>query len=98
MSVKRRRMKITRGEKMLYIAAILAFVFTMLLQVFVNSKIESLSINVEQLRKKVAVQEKKNESLTMKINEMTYFENVKKVADELGLSYNQENIIIIEDN
>ncbi len=98
MTTKKRRLKITRGEKILYISAILAFVCTMLLQVFVSSKIESLNMNVEQLRQKVSVQEKKNESLTMKVNEMTYFENVKKVADEMGLSYNQENIIIVDDN
>ena len=41
-------------------------------------------------------QEKTNESLTMKVNELTSFENVKKVVEEMGLAYNNDNIIVID--
>jgi cell division protein FtsL len=97
MRATKRKLIITRGEKILYLSAVMAFVLTMLLQVFLSSKIEELSMNVEQLKSSVNSQEKKNESLTMKVNELTYFDNIKGIVDEMGLSYNQENIIIIEE-
>lgn len=97
MKIKNRKLIITRGEKILYMSALMAFVLTMLLQVFLSAKIENLSMNVEQLKINVNSQTKKNESLTMKVNELTYFDNIKRVVDEMGLSYNQENIIIVEE-
>ena len=41
-------------------------------------------------------QEKTNESLTMQVNELTSFENVQKVVKEMGLAYNNNNIIVID--
>ena len=32
----------------------------------------------------------------MKVNELTSFENVQKVVEEMGLAYNNDNIIIID--
>ena len=41
-------------------------------------------------------QEKKNESLTMKVNELTSFSKVDEVVKEMGLVYNYENIVNID--
>ena len=32
----------------------------------------------------------------MKVNELTSFDNIKEVIEDLGLAYNNENIIIID--
>ena len=40
---------------------------------------------------------KKNESLTMQVNELTSFDYVNNVVKNMGLAYNNENIIIIND-
>jgi len=45
----------------------------------------------------IDAKEKKNESLTMKVNELTSFENVNSVVKEMGLAYNNDNIIVIDD-
>ena len=53
-------------------------------------------IDLEIFSGEVFAQEKTNESLTMKVNELTSFENVKKVVEEMGLAYNNENIIVVD--
>ena len=52
-------------------------------------------MNVEKLKYDITEQEKKNESLTMKVNELTSFDKVKDIAKEMGLEYNNDNIVII---
>ena len=42
-------------------------------------------------------QEKKNESLTMKINELASLDKIQEVADDQGLSYNNDNIKTVGD-
>ena len=41
-------------------------------------------------------QEKVNESLTMKVNELISLENMQLVAASNGLEYNNNNIIVIQ--
>ena len=40
-------------------------------------------------------QKEVNQSLTMKINELASLENVNVVANQVGLAYNNDNIIVI---
>ena len=42
-------------------------------------------------------QEKTNESLTMQVNELTSFDKIKDVVEEMGLAYNNENILVVTD-
>ena len=53
---------------------------------------ESLNFDVEKVKKQISTQEKKNESLNMKISELASLENIETIANELGLSYNNDNI------
>lgn len=92
---KVRKLKITKGEKMLYAGAFLSVIFTLALQVFCGANIGNLNMSVEKLRYDIESQEKKNESLTMKVNELTSFDKVKDIVKEMGLEYNNDNIIII---
>ena len=41
---------------------------------------------------KVCKQQRYNESLSMKISELASLENIESIANELGLSYNNNNI------
>lgn len=94
---KVKKVKITKGEKVLYACAIFAFVFTFLLKIFCSASIGNLNIMVEKLKYDVSVQEKKNESLTMQVNELTSFDYIKDVVKDMGLAYNNDNIIIIQE-
>ncbi len=44
------------------------------------------------MKKSIAIQEKKNESLEMKINELASLDNVQDIIKQEGLTYNNDNI------
>ena len=54
-------------------------------------------IIVEKLKADVSTQAKKNESLTMQVNELTSFDYVDGIVKNMGLAYNNDNIIIIDE-
>ena len=98
MSRKRvKRVKITKGEKLLYSFAIIALCGTFLLKIFCSASIGNLNIIVEKLKLDVSTQMKKNESLTMQVNELTSFDYVNNIVKDMGLAYNNDNIIIIDE-
>ena len=51
----------------------------------------------EKIRYQISNEDKTVESLTMQVNELTSFDNVQKVVKELGLAYNNDNIVVIDD-
>ena len=61
-----------------------------------NCTVEELEEEVERLKKNVTKQEKVNESLTMKVNELISLENMQLVAAQEGLEYNNNNVIVIQ--
>lgn len=97
MSKKRKQKnKITKGEKLLYISAFFSFLMMLGLKIFCGAMVGEMKMSIEETKYKIDSQEKTNESLTMKVNELTSFENVKKVVEEMGLAYNNENIIVVD--
>lgn len=96
MAKKKNKSKITKGEKVLYFYATLAFFLMLGLKIFCGASIGEMKMSIEEIKYNITEQEKKNESLTMKVNELTSFENVQKVVEEMGLAYNNENIIVID--
>lgn len=95
MSKKTKKVRITKGERLLYVTAVLCLVFTLILKVFCGAGVTHLSMSVEKINYDINKQNKKNESLTMKVNELTSFDKVKDVVSDMGLAYNNENIIIV---
>ncbi|MBQ4634408.1 MAG: hypothetical protein IJB71_03575 [Bacilli bacterium] len=93
---KKKKNCITKGEKFLYVSIGLMMLFVMFLKIYSAASLGNLKMSIEKLNYQISTQEKKNESLNMKISELTAFDNVKDVVDEMGLSYNYENIIIID--
>ena len=92
-----KKLRITKGEYLLYTFACLCLVSTMVLKIFCGAGIGHLNMSVEQIKYQISNQEKKNESLTMKVNELTSFDKVKEVVSDMGLAYNNDNIIVIND-
>ena len=66
------------------------------LKIFCGASIGEMKMSIEEKRYNIEQQEKTNESLTMQVNELTSFENVQKVVKEMGLAYNNNNIIVID--
>ena len=86
---KKKKNSVTRGEKLLYVSALLSFVLMLGLKIFCGAIVGEMKMDIEETKYKIDSQEKTNESLTMKVNELTSFENV------MGLAYNNENIIVV---
>lgn len=87
--------RMTRGEKLLYTLGVWSTLMTIVIQIFCGANIGHLNLSVEKVKYEIDEQSKKNESLTMKVNELTSFDNVKDIVKEMGLSYNNDNIIVI---
>lgn len=87
--------KISKGERLLYVTIIFAAVFSLGIKTFCGASISEMKMSIEEIKYNIDDQKKKNESLTMKVNELTSFENVKGVVQEMGLAYNNDNIIVI---
>ena len=65
-----------------------------------NDRVEGYKKAVDNLEAddadlKIVFQEKINESLIMKVNELVSLENMQYVAAQSGLEYNNNNIIVI---
>lgn len=93
---KRKLAKFTQGEKLLYYFTAFSLLAIFLIKIFCGAGVSNLKMSIEKMQYKINTQKKTNESLTMKVNELTSFENIKEVIDSMGLAYNNENIIIID--
>lgn len=89
---KTTRIKLLKGEKLMYFLLVLVMLLIPVGNVLTKALLSETNIEVEQIKSKIAAQEKTNESLDMQINELASLENVKAIADEYGLSYNNDNI------
>ena len=95
MKNKKARIRITKGEKLLICSSMFLLLIMVLVQVFCGSFEGNLNMSVEKLKYQITVQDKKNESLEMQFNELTSYDKIKDVLKDMGLSYNNENIIIV---
>ena len=66
-------------------------------RIFFSAGITNLSMNIESQAREIETQRKVNESLNMKVNELTAYDKVKDVASDMGLAYNNDSIVIIDD-
>lgn len=93
---KKRKNKITYGEKMLYTLGVLAFIGMISVQFFIGATTSNMKMQIEELNHKIDKQQNKNDSLAMQVNELTSYDNLDTVLQDMGLAYNNENIIILD--
>ncbi len=89
-------LKIGKFEKLIYTFAFVLMLASPFAVVFLQATFSKVNIEVEQIKKEIKTQEKKNESLSMKINELASLDKIIEVAHEQGLSYNNDNIKSVE--
>jgi cell division protein FtsL len=89
------KVRFTKGEKFLFSSCIFLVCSVVLVQVFCGATTGNLSLSIEKLKYDINSQEKKNESLNMQVSELTSYDKIKDVVKNMGLAYNNENIIII---
>ena len=93
---KKKKIKISRFEKFLYVITIFLAILSPLIIVFEKSTLSKVNYEVEKIKQQIKTQEKENESLEMKINELASLENLESVAKKMGLSYTSNSIKTIE--
>ena len=84
--------KLGRIERTFYGLVVLLVVSFPFAIVFLQATLSRINVQVEQVKKEIKTQEKKNQSLSMKINELASLDKIIEVAREQGLSYNNNNI------
>ena len=91
--VKKKRLK---GEKFVIFAIVMISIAIPLLCVFTQAKLSESNIALEKLKQDIEYQTGINESLNMKINELASLDKIREVATSQGLSYNNDNIKVID--
>ena len=94
----KKRLKMSKFERLLYIFTLVMVLMTPFAWVFSQATLSEINFEVEKTKKQISSQEKKNTSLTMKINELASLEKIQTVAKEQGLSYNNNNIRTVTDD
>ena len=96
MKKTRKRYKFKTIDRLMLTIIVLLLVASPVVIVYSKSVLSKSNIEVEKIKKKIEKQEVINESISMKINELASLSNIQDVAKEFGLSYQHENIIVVE--
>lgn len=87
-----KKLKLTKFEKLLYTFTIIFVLSFPFLSVLAKSTLSKVNYEVEEIKEKIVLQEKTNQSLQMKINELASLENLENVAKNMGLSYTYNSV------
>lgn len=93
---KQVKRKVFKGEKLLWLLIAVVIVASPVIQVLTKAELSESNLALEKLKKNITAQENLNESLTMKINELASLDNIEAIAEDNGLSYNNDNIKVID--
>ena len=94
----KKRLKMSKFERLLYTLAIFLLVISPVSIVFSKATLAKVNFEVEKQKKAIEKQEKTNESLAMTIDELASLTKIQEVAEQQGLSYNNSNIKTITDD
>lgn len=88
----KKRLKMSKFEKAIYSIAIFLLVISPVSIVFSQSTLAKINFEVEKQKREISAQKKTNESLSMTIDELASLTKIQEVAEQQGLSYNNNNI------
>jgi len=94
----KKKVKISKFEKLLYTLAVFLLVISPVSIVFSKATLAEINFEVEKQKKEIEKQKKTNESLAMTIDELASLTKIQAVAEEQGLSYNNNNIKSIKND
>ena len=92
----RKSYKFLKGEKLFMTLIVIFAVLSPILTVSSKAILSRSNIELERIKNKVEKQENINESLEMQVNELASLSSIQDIAKEYGLSYNNDNIILIK--
>ena len=92
MTKKSKKVKLLKGEKMMYALLVFLLLVIPIFNVFTSSLLSETNNEVEKITKNIERQELTNQGLSMQIDELASLENIQTIAENHGLSYNNSNI------
>ena len=95
-SKKKKQQFLCSFERFMYKLCIVVIVFLIIGIVCGQASLAQINLEVQKLSKEVGAQRNFNESLEMKIDEMTSLDRIKKVSEEYGLKYDSDNVKTIK--
>ena len=95
-STSKKGIKFKKGEKLIIAVLSLLAPMTPVMVVYTSATLSSSNIEVEKMKKKIEKQENVNSSLSMQVDELASLSTIQDVAKSNGLSYNNDNIIVIK--
>lgn len=93
----KKQLKMSKFEKLLYTVAVFLLLVSPISIVFSKATLAKVNFEVEQQKRQIEKQKKTNEGISMTIDELASLTKIQEVAKEQGLSYNNNNIKIIEE-
>lgn len=88
--------KFRKGEKIMLALITIFALLTPVIIVYTSASLSSSNIEVEKLKKQIEQQENVNAGLSMQVDELASLSNIQDIAKAYGLSYNNDNIVVIK--
>lgn len=86
------------SDKILLVIILFITAMIPISSVYMKAVLSETNIELENLKINIEKQEKTNEALKMQINELASLDKIQQVANENGLSYNNDNVKVVEDD
>ena len=96
MKKTKKRVKIRFIDRLITTLIVILVVSSPILVVYSKSVLSKSNIELERMKSKIEKQETMNESINMKINEIASLSNIQDIAKDYGLTYQNDNIIVVK--
>ena len=92
---RNQKLNVGKVKTVLFKVFLILLVMFPITNVVSKAALSSVNLDVERTKRQIKIQENKNESLTMKVNELKSMANLQSVIDSEGLSYDSSKIKVI---
>ena len=96
MKKTRKRVKIRFIDRLITTLIVILVVSSPIVVVYSKSVLSKSNIELERMKSKIEKQETMNESISIKINEIASLSNIQDIAKDYGLTYQNDNIIVVK--
>ena len=90
--MRKKKKGISKLEKFIYKSFVFMTVILIVGIIYSRATLGKINLEVQELNDIIKDEMENNQSLIMKINEMVSLDKIQKVSNELGLTYNNDNI------
>ncbi|MTD30331.1 cell division protein FtsL [Planomicrobium sp. YIM 101495] len=93
--VRKKNIWITKGEKVLYLSFLAAFVLCAVLILQNQATIQAASQEIQTIENSIDEKMKQNTDLSVQVSELSRYERIWSKAKESGLKLNDQNVKVV---